>query len=178
MALGHPKRKDLLVDWFRKVSCSLVDQGLRCVAAVFQGSHVTQWPGVYLLQWQMHSAPGHMACSLPGVEDVLMALHSPGPRCKLLYYYEVLASEDFRYEGPPTPLQTRPTACLRPLPSGLGTLDSPPLLALKLLQGWGPGMGVVKLARGSAPFHERSDRCAASASAAEACLQMKPCTEA
>ncbi|KAB0394221.1 hypothetical protein E2I00_005062 [Balaenoptera physalus] len=71
-------------------------QGLRRVAAVFQGSHVTQWPGVYLLQWQMHSAPGHMACSLPGVEDVLMALHSPGPRCKLLYYYEVLASEDFR----------------------------------------------------------------------------------
>uniref|UniRef100_A0A8D1DVU7 SEC14 like lipid binding 5 n=2 Tax=Sus scrofa TaxID=9823 RepID=A0A8D1DVU7_PIG len=61
-----------------------------------QGSHVTRWPGVYLLQWQMHSAPGHGACSLPGVEDVLTALQSPGPRCRLLYYYEVLASEDFR----------------------------------------------------------------------------------
>ncbi|KAL4685703.1 hypothetical protein H8959_001300 [Pygathrix nigripes] len=61
-----------------------------------QGSHVTRWPGVYLLQWQMHSPPGGVACSLPGVDDVLTALHSPGPKCKLLYYYEVLASEDFR----------------------------------------------------------------------------------
>ncbi|EHH60144.1 SEC14-like protein 5 [Macaca fascicularis] len=61
-----------------------------------QGSHVTRWPGVYLLQWQMHSPPGSVACSLPGVDDVLTALHSPGPKCKLLYYYEVLASEDFR----------------------------------------------------------------------------------
>ncbi|XP_046523430.1 SEC14-like protein 5 isoform X2 [Equus quagga] len=61
-----------------------------------QGSHVTRWPGVYLLQWQMHGPPGHVACSLPGMEDVLTALHSPGARCKLLYYYEVLASEDFR----------------------------------------------------------------------------------
>ncbi|KAK2501332.1 LOW QUALITY PROTEIN: hypothetical protein MC885_020103, partial [Smutsia gigantea] len=63
---------------------------------LFQGSHVTRWPGVYLLQWQMHGLPSSVACSLPGVEDVLTALHSPGPRCKLLYYYEVLASEDFR----------------------------------------------------------------------------------
>ncbi|XP_016069936.1 PREDICTED: SEC14-like protein 5 [Miniopterus natalensis] len=55
-----------------------------------QGSHVTRWPGIYLLQWQMHGPPGNV------VEDVLTALHSPGPRCKLLYYYEVLASEDFR----------------------------------------------------------------------------------
>ncbi|XP_046523429.1 SEC14-like protein 5 isoform X1 [Equus quagga] len=65
-----------------------------------QGSHVTRWPGVYLLQWQMHGPPGHVACSLPGMEDVLTALHSPGARCKLLYYYEVLASEDFRLQAP------------------------------------------------------------------------------
>lgn len=51
---------------------------------------MTRWPGIYLLQWQMHTPPGSV------VEDVLTALHSPGPRCKLLYYYEVLASEDFR----------------------------------------------------------------------------------
>lgn len=57
---------------------------------LFQGSHVTRWPGIYLLQWQMHTPPGNV------VEDVLTALHSPGTRCKLLYYYEVLASEDFR----------------------------------------------------------------------------------
>ncbi|XP_045141983.1 SEC14-like protein 5 [Echinops telfairi] len=61
-----------------------------------QGSHVTRWPGIYLLQWQLHGAPGTVACNLPGVDDVLTALHSPGPRCKLLYYYEVLASESFR----------------------------------------------------------------------------------
>lgn len=69
---------------------------------MFQGSHVTRWPGVYLLQWQVHSPPGSVACSLPGVDDVLTALHSPGPKCKLLYYCEVLASEDFRWvqEGP------------------------------------------------------------------------------
>ncbi|XP_037360479.1 SEC14-like protein 5 [Talpa occidentalis] len=61
-----------------------------------QGSHVTRWPGVYLLQWQMHTPPDSAACGLQGAEDVLAARHSPGPRCKLLYYYEVLASEDFR----------------------------------------------------------------------------------
>ncbi|CAK6444720.1 unnamed protein product [Pipistrellus nathusii] len=55
-----------------------------------QGSHVTRWPGIYLLRWQVHDPPGKVA------EDALTALHSPGPRCKLLYYYEVLASEDFR----------------------------------------------------------------------------------
>ncbi|XP_035876850.1 SEC14-like protein 5 isoform X2 [Phyllostomus discolor] len=58
--------------------------------APHEGSHVTRWPGIYLLQWQMHTPPGNV------VEDVLTALHSPGTRCKLLYYYEVLASEDFR----------------------------------------------------------------------------------
>lgn len=57
---------------------------------LFQGSHVTRWPGIYLLRWQVHDPPGKVA------EDALTALHSPGPRCKLLYYYEVLASEDFR----------------------------------------------------------------------------------
>lgn len=77
-------------------------EGLTEHGSVFQGSHVTRWPGVYLLQWQVHSPPGSVACSLPGVDDVLTALHSPGPKCKLLYYCEVLASEDFRWvqEGP------------------------------------------------------------------------------
>lgn len=52
---------------------------------LFQGSHVTRWPGVYVLQWETHEPPG--------LDD---GLQSSGPRCKLLYYYEVLASEDFR----------------------------------------------------------------------------------
>lgn len=90
------------------------------VAAVFQGSHVTRWPGVYLLQWQMHSAPGHGACSLPGVEDVLTVLQSPGPRCRLLYYYEVLASEDFRYQGPGLPSRSGPQHARGPFPPSWG----------------------------------------------------------
>ncbi|XP_006190113.2 SEC14-like protein 5 [Camelus ferus] len=83
--------------WALDADYSRVEDPLVCrEGESIQGSHVTRWPGVYLLQWQMHSPPGHAACSLPGMEDVLTALHSPGPRCKLLYYYEVLASEDFR----------------------------------------------------------------------------------
>lgn len=57
----------------------------RHVWLLFQGSHVTRWPGVYVLQWETHEPPG--------LDD---ALQSSGPKCKLLYYYEVLASEDFR----------------------------------------------------------------------------------
>nr|XP_040132674.1 SEC14-like protein 5 [Ictidomys tridecemlineatus] len=86
-----------LVDkgWVLGTDYSRVEAPLVCrEGESIQGSHVTRWPGVYLLQWQVHSPPGSMACSLPG--DVLTALHSPGPRCKLLYYCEVLASEDFR----------------------------------------------------------------------------------
>ncbi|XP_040829327.1 SEC14-like protein 5 [Ochotona curzoniae] len=84
-------------NWVLGVDYSCVQAPLLCrEGESIQGSHVTRWPGVYLLQWQMHSAPGGMACSLPGVDGVLTALHSPGPRGKLLYYYEVLASEDFR----------------------------------------------------------------------------------
>ncbi|XP_072610051.1 SEC14-like protein 5 isoform X3 [Vulpes vulpes] len=83
--------------WVLGVDYSRVEAPLVCrEGESIQGSHVTRWPGIYLLQWQMHSPPGNVACSLPGVEDVLTALHSPGPKCKLLYYYEVLASEDFR----------------------------------------------------------------------------------
>ncbi|KAL4836471.1 hypothetical protein H8958_021378 [Nasalis larvatus] len=83
--------------WVQGRDYSRVEAPLVCrEGESIQGSHVTRWPGVYLLQWQMHSPPGGVACSLPGVDDVLTALHSPGPKCKLLYYYEVLASEDFR----------------------------------------------------------------------------------
>ncbi|XP_076998008.1 SEC14-like protein 5 [Tamandua tetradactyla] len=81
----------------RGMDYSRVEAPLVCRAGdSIQGSHVARWPGVYLLQWQMLVPPGNVACSLPGVDDVLTALHSPGPTCKLLYYCEVLASEDFR----------------------------------------------------------------------------------
>ncbi|XP_054445528.1 SEC14-like protein 5 [Pteronotus mesoamericanus] len=77
--------------WALGTDYSCVEAPLICrEGESIQGSHVTRWPGIYLLRWQMHAPPGNV------VEDVLTALHSPGPRCKLLYYYEVLASEDFR----------------------------------------------------------------------------------
>ncbi|XP_047388696.1 SEC14-like protein 5 isoform X2 [Sciurus carolinensis] len=83
--------------WVLGTDYSRVEAPLVCrEGESIQGSHVTRWPGVYLLQWQMHSAPSSVACSLPGVDDVLTALHSPGPKCRLLYYCEVLASQDFR----------------------------------------------------------------------------------
>ncbi|XP_036885799.1 SEC14-like protein 5 isoform X2 [Sturnira hondurensis] len=77
--------------WTLGADYSRVEAPLICrEGESIQGSHVTRWPGIYLLQWQMHTPPGNV------VEDVLTALHSPGTRCKLLYYYEVLASEEFR----------------------------------------------------------------------------------
>ncbi|ELW72150.1 SEC14-like protein 5 [Tupaia chinensis] len=88
--------------WVLGTDYSRVEAPLVCrEGESIQGSHVTRWPGVYLLQWQMHSPPGSVACSLPGVDDVLTALHSPGPKCKLLYYCEVLASEDFSVRSKP-----------------------------------------------------------------------------
>ncbi|KAF3818937.1 hypothetical protein GH733_012354 [Mirounga leonina] len=96
--------------WVLGVDYSRVEAPLVCrEGESIQGSHVTRWPGIYLLQWQMHSPPGNVACSLPGVEDVLTALHSPGPKCKLLYYYEVLASEDFSRQALGGPWGTRHT---------------------------------------------------------------------
>ncbi|KAI4531565.1 hypothetical protein MG293_018079 [Ovis ammon polii] len=88
--------------WALGADFSCVEAPLICrEGESIQGSHVTRRPGIYLLQWRVHSPPAHVACSLPGVDDVLTALHSPGPRCKLLYYYEVLASEDFRSSKEP-----------------------------------------------------------------------------
>ncbi|XP_004864894.1 SEC14-like protein 5 isoform X1 [Heterocephalus glaber] len=94
-----PRTSGQLIDkgWVLGTDYSRMEEPLVCrEGESIQGSHVTRWPGVYLLQWQVHSPLGSVACSLPGVDDVLTALHSPGPKCKLLYYCEVLASEDFR----------------------------------------------------------------------------------
>ncbi|KAM6155281.1 SEC14-like protein 5 [Rhynchocyon petersi] len=88
-----------LVDkgWGLDTNYSCVEAPLLCrEGESIQGSHVTRWPGIYLLRWQVHGISGGLACSLPGMDGVLTTLHSPGPKCKLLYYYEVLSSEDFR----------------------------------------------------------------------------------
>ncbi|KAJ8253692.1 hypothetical protein COCON_G00203040 [Conger conger] len=59
-----------------------------------QGSHITRWPGRYILQWR---AANHLSGStLPTVEDVLATLQGSTHKCKIMYYTEVLASHDFR----------------------------------------------------------------------------------
>lgn len=65
----------------------------------FQGSHVTRWPGFYILQWKFHSMPACAATNLPRVDDVLASLQVSSHKCKVMYYTEVIGSEDFRY-GP------------------------------------------------------------------------------
>lgn len=62
---------------------------------LFQGSHVTRWPGFYILQWKFHSMPA-CAATLPRVDDVLASLQVPSHKCKVMYYTEVIGSEDFR----------------------------------------------------------------------------------
>lgn len=65
-------------------------------APLQQGSHVTRWPGFYILQWRFHNSPACSASSLPRVDDVLASLQVPSHKCKIMYYTEVLASHDFR----------------------------------------------------------------------------------
>lgn len=83
-----------------------------CCSPLFkQGSHVTRWPGFYILQWRFHSSPACSASSLPRVDDVLASLQVSSHKCKIMYYTEVLASHDFRsvylflwaYFSPPPP---------------------------------------------------------------------------
>lgn len=61
-----------------------------------QGSHVTRWPGFYILQWRFHSMPACATTNLPRVDDVLATLQVSSHKCKVMYYTEVLGSEDFR----------------------------------------------------------------------------------
>lgn len=66
----------------------------------FQGSHVTRWPGFYILQWKFHSMPACAATSLPRMDDVLASLQVSSHKCKVMYYTEVIGSEDFRCVRP------------------------------------------------------------------------------
>lgn len=67
----------------------------------FQGSHITRWPGFYILQWKFHSMPACSATNLPRVDDVLATLQVSSHKCKVMYYTEVLGSEDFRSAARP-----------------------------------------------------------------------------
>ncbi|XP_077690236.1 SEC14-like protein 1 isoform X3 [Eretmochelys imbricata] len=76
---------------------SMVESPLICKEGEsVQGSHVTRWPGFYILQWKFHSMPACATTNLPRVDDVLASLQVSSHKCKVMYYTEVLGSEDFR----------------------------------------------------------------------------------
>uniref|UniRef100_A0A6I8SSH8 SEC14-like lipid binding 5 n=1 Tax=Xenopus tropicalis TaxID=8364 RepID=A0A6I8SSH8_XENTR len=76
---------------------SMVESPLICKEGEsVQGSHVTRWPGFYILQWKFHSMPACATSSLPRVEDVLASLQVSSHKCKVMYYTEIIGSEDFR----------------------------------------------------------------------------------
>uniref|UniRef100_A0A674HDR2 SEC14 like lipid binding 1 n=1 Tax=Taeniopygia guttata TaxID=59729 RepID=A0A674HDR2_TAEGU len=76
---------------------SMVESPLICKEGEsVQGSHVTRWPGFYILQWKFHSMPACATTNLPRVDDVLASLQVSSHKCKVMYYTEVIGSEDFR----------------------------------------------------------------------------------
>uniref|UniRef100_A0A8D0GJ09 SEC14 like lipid binding 5 n=1 Tax=Sphenodon punctatus TaxID=8508 RepID=A0A8D0GJ09_SPHPU len=84
-------------NWVLGLDYSHVESPLVCrEGESIQGSHVTRWPGFYLLQWKMHGPSPCSGTSLPRVDDVLASLQVSNHKCKLMYYFEVLASKDFR----------------------------------------------------------------------------------
>ncbi|XP_064007003.1 SEC14-like protein 1 isoform X2 [Pogoniulus pusillus] len=76
---------------------SMVESPLICKEGEsVQGSHVTRWPGFYILQWKFHNMPACATTNLPRVDDVLASLQVSSHKCKVMYYTEVIGSEDFR----------------------------------------------------------------------------------
>ncbi|XP_041825273.1 SEC14-like protein 1 [Melanotaenia boesemani] len=83
--------------WVLGQDYSMVEKALTCrEGESVQGSHITRWPGFYILQWRFHSSAACAASSLPRVDDVLASLQVSSHKCKIMYYTEVLASHDFR----------------------------------------------------------------------------------
>ncbi|XP_053707520.1 SEC14-like protein 1 isoform X1 [Synchiropus splendidus] len=75
--------------WVLGQDYSMVERALACKdGESVQGSHVTRWPGFYILQWSFSCASG--------LDDVLASLQASFHKCKVMYYTEVLASHDFR----------------------------------------------------------------------------------
>ncbi|XP_066516420.1 SEC14-like protein 5 [Hoplias malabaricus] len=72
--------------WTLGVDYSRVQSPLTCrEGESVQGSHVTRWPGLYILQWTVYSPT-------PSDEAAPGSAHT----CKLMYYTELLDSHDFR----------------------------------------------------------------------------------
>uniref|UniRef100_A0A2K6R6V5 CRAL-TRIO domain-containing protein n=1 Tax=Rhinopithecus roxellana TaxID=61622 RepID=A0A2K6R6V5_RHIRO len=114
--LPQPPKKDSLglIDtvWQRGHNCSMVELPLICKEREgVQGSHVTSWPGLYILHM-----PTYTASSLPQVDDVLASLQISSHNCKVMYYTKVIGSEGFR--GSMTSLESSH--------SGFSQLSTPP----------------------------------------------------
>ncbi|XP_069569988.1 SEC14-like protein 1 isoform X1 [Brachyistius frenatus] len=83
--------------WTLGQDYSMVESPLTCKEGEsVQGSHITRWPGFYILQWKFHNMPACSATNLPRMDDVLATLQVSSHKCKVMYYTEVLGSEDFR----------------------------------------------------------------------------------
>ncbi|XP_063063112.1 SEC14-like protein 5 [Engraulis encrasicolus] len=92
--------------WVLGVDYSMVESSLTChEGESIQGSHITRWPGIYILQWKAaavatghtpSSSSGHTSLHRVAVDDVLASRQGSSPRCKVMFYTEVLASHDFR----------------------------------------------------------------------------------
>uniref|UniRef100_A0A3Q2VYW0 SEC14-like lipid binding 1 n=1 Tax=Haplochromis burtoni TaxID=8153 RepID=A0A3Q2VYW0_HAPBU len=83
--------------WVLGQDYSMVEKALMCrEGESVQGSHITRWPGFYILQWRFLNSAACAASSMPRVDDVLASLQVSSHKCKIMYYTEVLASCDFR----------------------------------------------------------------------------------
>ncbi|XP_077590509.1 SEC14-like protein 1 [Stigmatopora nigra] len=83
--------------WVLGHDYSLVEKSLTCKEGESaQGSHITRWPGYYILQWSFYGCPAASSSSLSCVDDVLASLQVSSHKCKIMYYTEVLASRDIR----------------------------------------------------------------------------------
>ncbi|XP_067860304.1 SEC14-like protein 1 [Heptranchias perlo] len=83
--------------WQLGMDYSMVESPLICKEGEsVQGSHVTRWPGFYILQWKFHNMPSCATTNLPRVDDVLATLQVSSHKCKVMYYTEVIGSDDFR----------------------------------------------------------------------------------
>ncbi|XP_061567694.1 SEC14-like protein 1 [Cololabis saira] len=96
-SLGAVNTQLIDKSWVLGQDYSMVEKALTCQEGEsVQGSHITRWPGSYILQWRFHSCAANAASSLARVDDVLASLQVPSHKCKIMYYSEVLASHDFR----------------------------------------------------------------------------------
>uniref|UniRef100_A0A3P9INE0 SEC14-like protein 1 n=1 Tax=Oryzias latipes TaxID=8090 RepID=A0A3P9INE0_ORYLA len=96
-SLGSMNTQLIDKSWVLGQDYSMVQKALTCrEGESIQGSHITRWPGFYILQWRLHSSAAGAASSLPRVDDVLASLQVSSHKCRIMYYTEVLASNDFR----------------------------------------------------------------------------------